>query len=91
MTTAEIVAETGQFVRESFLYARPDLDLRPDLPLLEAGIIDSMGVMELIDFLQARFGISIDDAEITEENLGTLHGIAALVRRKRGSDGLVAA
>lgn len=86
MTSAEIILQTEKFVRDNFLYARPDLELPVDLPLLEVGIIDSMGVMELIGFLEETFSVSLEDSEITEENLGTLAAIGALVRHKLTAD-----
>ena len=93
MTRPDVIGETRAFIRENFLYTRPDFDLRPELPLLGAGIIDSMGVVELIEFLQERFGVAIEDGEITEENLGTLTAIDSLVQKKLAAprDGLHAA
>ena len=38
-----------------------------------------MGVMEMIEFIESEFGVSVDDTEITEENLGTLNAIARYI------------
>jgi acyl carrier protein len=51
--------------------------------LLEAGIIDSTGVLEIIEFLQKEFGIRVEDEEIVAENLDSVERIAAFVDRKR--------
>jgi acyl carrier protein len=82
MTQPAIAEQVESFIRQNFLYTRPDFDLAPDRSLLESGIIDSMGVLELVEFLQAEFGVTVSDAEITEENLGTLAGIGRLVEGK---------
>jgi acyl carrier protein len=44
-----------------------------------------MGVLELIAFVQDEFGIQVSDNEITEENFGTLTGIASYVLSKRAA------
>jgi acyl carrier protein len=51
--------------------------------LLEAGIIDSTGVLEIIEFLQKEFGVRVEDDEILPENLDTIERIAGFVARKR--------
>ena len=84
MTEAEVVDETRRYITENFLYARPDRVVGEDEHLMERGIIDSMGMMELIGFLEDRFGVHPADDEITEPNFATLRRIAAFVARKRG-------
>lgn len=61
----------------------PDADaLRDHESLLEAGIVDSTGVVEIIGFLEAEFGIRIEDGEIVSENLDSIGRITAFVTRK---------
>src|SRR5688500_10451085 len=48
MSKAEVLERTEKYVRDNFLYARPDFTLAPNEPLIRNGILDSMGVMELI-------------------------------------------
>ena len=79
----EIVARTREWVREHFLYMRPEWRLGIDDPLLRNGVIDSIGVVELVAWLSDAFGVTIEEAELTERNLGTLGAIAAFVERKR--------
>jgi acyl carrier protein len=52
--------------------------------LLEQGIVDSTGVLEVIRFIEEDFGIKLDDDEIVPENLGSIASIAAFVERKGG-------
>ena len=79
MTKDEIMSRVRQFIQDTFLYMRPDYELKDDSSLLGNGVIDSMGMMEMIQLLDDEFGITVDDADITEENLGTLNAIAAYV------------
>lgn len=85
MSHDDVIAAARGFVKETFLYTHPDAVLAPDEPLLEAGIIDSMGVIELVDWLGSAFGVYVEDDEITEENLGSLSAIARYVAEKQGA------
>ncbi|HEY3279525.1 MAG TPA: acyl carrier protein [Gemmatimonadales bacterium] len=79
MTVPEILERTRAYVRENFLYMRPDFPLGDGDRLLAKGIVDSMGVAELLGFLEAEFGVMVTDEDITEEHLGTLNAIARYV------------
>jgi acyl carrier protein len=87
MDRTEIAAQTRRYITENFLYTRPDLRLGDDDRLLERGIIDSMGVMELVAFLQERFAVTVDEREITEEHFGSIAAIAAYVAGKHRGGG----
>jgi acyl carrier protein len=51
--------------------------------LLEKGIIDSWGIVELVEFLRKEFNVAIDDADILPENFASIESIASLVRKSR--------
>jgi acyl carrier protein len=82
MPSTTVLARTRAYIAENFLYTRPDYQLADDDLLLERRIIDSMGMVELVTFLQDEFRIDIDEADITEENLGSLARIERYVRSK---------
>jgi len=79
----EIVNRVRAYVRENFLYMRPDWPLPDDAPLLGSGVVDSIGVVELVEFLEREFAVVIPEEEITERHLGTLRAIAEFVGAKR--------
>ena len=79
MTVPQILERTRTFVRENFLYMRPDFPLGDGDSLLTKGVIDSMGVAELLGFLEGEFGIAVPEEAVTEENLGSLSAIARFV------------
>jgi acyl carrier protein len=86
MSTASVqtVADrVRQYVVENYLYMRQDATVGDDDALLAKGIIDSMGVMELVAFLEEEFGVAVADADITEANLGSLGAIARYVVARR--------
>ena len=82
MNEAQILDRTRAWVRENFLYASPDWVLRDEDPMLGSGVIDSVGVIELVEFLQQTFGVRIPDVEITEGNLGSLAAASRFVYAK---------
>ena len=83
LTAATIADRARTYVRDNFLYMRPDWPLQDDAALLGSGVIDSIGVIELVEFLQREFGCAIAEDEITEANLGSLGAIARFIHAKR--------
>jgi acyl carrier protein len=81
----QVRRELRAFIDDQFLYLHPDVELGDDDQLLELGVIDSLGFVELVEEIQQRYGIEVQDIEITEDNLGSVAAIAAFVSRKRGS------
>lgn len=79
---SEIIARVRGFIQENFLYMRPDFELAEDDRLLERGIVDSLGVVEMVAFVDGEFGIDTADDDISEANFGTLRGIARYVMGK---------
>jgi acyl carrier protein len=57
--------------------------LEVDTSLLDQGIIDSTGVLEVIGFIEETFGITVEDSELLPENLDSIQGIAQYVVRKK--------
>ncbi len=74
----DVGARIGGYIGEKF-----DAVVADDTPLIAKGIIDSMGVMELVAFLEEAFGIEFEMDDLTMENMGTINSIKALVMRKR--------
>ena len=77
--------EVRAFIEENFLYMRPDLELQDDDDLLGLGVIDSLGFVELVEEVQARYGVQVQDVEITEDNFGSIDAIVAFVDGKRAA------
>ena len=53
----------------------------PETNLFEAGLIDSLGMLDLVEEVGARFGLTLDQSEITLDNFASLDRIVALVER----------
>jgi acyl carrier protein len=74
-----------QFILSSFLFTDDQSKLKDEDSLLEQGIMDSTGVLELVAFLESEFGIQIADNELVPENLDSVNRINAFVGRKQGA------
>jgi acyl carrier protein len=79
ISTMAIISRVRGFVQENFLYMMPDFALADDDRLLEKGVVDSMGIAELISFVEAEFGVVAAEDEISEANFGSLSAIAQFV------------
>jgi acyl carrier protein len=80
MTETEIVDVILAYLRERF----PALAaVQPTTPLLEGGQVDSLGFLDLMVFLNERFGIALEDEDFDAANLETPVRLAAFVARKR--------
>jgi acyl carrier protein len=71
------------FILDKFPAARKK-GLNDTVNLLESGIIDSLGILELVTFLEQQFGIQVEDDELVPENFQTTGTLAAFVERKGG-------
>ncbi|HHI78891.1 MAG TPA: acyl carrier protein [Planctomycetes bacterium] len=81
-TATDITKEIRAFLEENYLLSDDGSKLDENTSLLDEGIIDSTGVLELITFLEDEFGITVEDDEILPENLDSLAKITAYVERK---------
>ncbi|MDI3308940.1 MAG: acyl carrier protein [Acetobacteraceae bacterium] len=75
-------AEIRSFIAENFLFREGRASLGEDESLLEAGLIDSTGVLELVAFLEQHFGLRIPDADMVPENLDSVRGLVTYVEAR---------
>jgi acyl carrier protein len=80
----EIKDKVKTFIRESFLFDSA-AQIDDGDSLLENGIIDSTGVLELILYLEEEFGVKIEDEEVVPENLDSVANIENLIMTKNGT------
>ena len=61
------------------------LPLGNTTPLLETGILESLGLLRLVVFIQERFGIVVDDLDLVPEHFANVDTICAYLRSRTGS------
>lgn len=71
------------FILENFMFSNDDSALSSEESLLEKGVIDSTGVMELVAFLEDEYHFRISDDELVPENLDSVCNIVTFVEGKR--------
>jgi acyl carrier protein len=74
--------ELRQFIVENFLFGKEESPLGSDDSLLDLGIIDSTGVLELVGFLEQKYHITIQDEELVPDNLDSINRLVRFVSRK---------
>jgi acyl carrier protein len=77
-----ILGRVRTFIEENFLFREDISDLADTDSLLESGVMDSTGVLELVAFLESEFSVQMADAEIVPENLDSIASIAKYLERK---------
>jgi len=79
----QIRAELTEFIVMNYLFGDVTRVPRDDDALVEEGIIDSTGILELIEFLESNFGIEVSEAETIPQNLGSIVSLTNFVMSKR--------
>ena len=79
---SDMKKQIRSFVVENFLFGN-DEGLKNDTSFLDDGIIDSTGILELVNFLEEEFSISVDDEELVPENLDSIDNVVSYLERKR--------
>ena len=80
MSTPEAIVRNH--ISQNILFSNKGYPYPDDASFLEEGIIDSMNVMELIMFVEEKFGLEVADEEIIPDNVDSVSKIAAYIRRK---------
>jgi acyl carrier protein len=78
---ADIRDRVRRFVRDAFLVDH----FRDDESFLAGGIVDSLGMMQLVAFLESEFGVRADEHEVVPENFDSVERVARFVARKLAS------
>ncbi|MDH4027605.1 MAG: acyl carrier protein [Nitrospirota bacterium] len=74
-----------KFILENILFDDNDNALDYDDSFLEKGIIDSTGVLEVVNFIEEEFEISVEDEELVPENLDSVNNLARFIHSKKGN------
>ena len=69
------------FIVENFLFGQ-DEGLNDDSSFLDEGIIDSTGILELVNFLEEEFSVTVDDEELIPENLDSINNVVGYLEKK---------
>lgn len=85
MQQSDIKQRLVAFISENFLFRDDRSSISDTESLIESGIMDSTGVLELVSFLEGELGIKVDDADIVPENLNSIEAITRYAAAKLGA------
>ena len=74
-----------EFIADQFLKGGGVTTISDEASFLEEGIIDSVGVLELVAFIEETFGLRVEDEELIPENLDSVDRLVVFVRSKLGN------
>jgi acyl carrier protein len=84
MAGNDLNIQIRKFVLDKFPLARKQ-QIKDSDPLLESGVLDSLGVLDLVSFVEQEFSVHVADDELTPENFQTIDRIAAFIESKSGT------
>lgn len=71
------------FIQNNFLLGDKNRAIKKDESFLQSGIIDSTGVLELVNFIEETYKIKVEDEELVPENLDSIQNLIAYIQRKQ--------
>lgn len=83
MDEVSLKSQIKKFIAENMLFSGDGFTHADDASLLDAGIIDSIGVMELVTFVGNSFKVTVPPEDIVPDNFDSVQKLAAYVARKQ--------
>jgi acyl carrier protein len=80
---ASIEEQVRNHIAQNILFSKNGYPHPDEASFLEEGIVDSLNVMDLVFFIEEKFGVSVADREIVPDNFDSVSRLAAFVRRKQ--------
>ncbi|MBI1751992.1 MAG: acyl carrier protein [Acidobacteria bacterium] len=77
-----ITPEIQDYIAKNFLFSDQGFQYGDDASFLEEGIIDSLGIIELVSFVEKKFGVSVADHELLPTNFDSVAKLSAFITRK---------
>ena len=73
------------YLSQNFLFSQDGFVYEDDASFLELGIIDSFGFMELLQWVEKEFGISVDDDELVPDNFDSVSRLSSFILSKQNT------
>lgn len=80
----DIAERISGYVSEAFLAGNRNVHFTPQTSLLGSRIIDSLGILEMIEYMEREFGITVEETEMIPENLDSIESMSKFVQHKIG-------
>ena len=73
------------YIVKEFMFDQNADAVTSDYDLLNNGVVDSMGILDIVSFMEEKFGVKVGDDEITPDNFRSLDALTKLVETKTGA------
>lgn len=77
--------QVKDYIAKNLLFSDNGFKYNDDASFLEEGIVDSIGVLELVAFIEEAFGVVVDDMDIIPDNFDTVNKLTAYIRSKQSN------
>ncbi len=78
----DVKEQIRNYIAENFLFSSNGFTLDDDESFLEAGVVDSLGVVELVSFVEENFNVQVPDDDIVPDNFDSVDNLAAYIARR---------
>ena len=79
----DMITSIREYFFENFLFGYTEDEIKNDTSFSELGVLDSTGIMEIVSFIENEFDITINDSEITHENLDSIDLMVDFISSKK--------
>ena len=79
----DIKTKIRDHIATNILYSDNGFEYGDDASFLEEGIVDSVGIMELVLFIEENFGLTVDDEDLTPDNFDSVDRLAEYIKRRQ--------
>ena len=80
--TAEIREQLRRYIAENLLFSDKEYPFEDDASFLKNGVVDSTGVMELVEYVEKKFGVTVDPKEVVPDNFDSVKSLTGYIQRK---------
>jgi acyl carrier protein len=80
-----IETQIKDFIAENLLFSDNGFNYSDQTSFLEEGIVDSIGVLELVAFVEENFAFTVDDMDVTPDNFDSVERLGVYIRSKQGT------
>jgi len=82
MNNIEVMSRIRKFIINNFFFGVESIKFTDNDSFMQKGIVDSTGILELVNFIEQEFGITVEDDELLPENLDSLLNLAKYIATK---------
>jgi len=79
----DIKTQIRDHIAANILYSDNGFEYDDDASFLEEGIVDSVGIMELVLFIEENFGLTVDDEDLTPDNFDSVDRLAEYIKKRQ--------